>query len=109
MSVKGYADSEGSVRLPALPAAAASYISSFEAWIANLARLQPLVRRSSKQPMFCEPIIHSSHWALHQPGTSWSCPTHLRLDGWRDLGRCDKGRIREEDRDLINALGLHWQ
>lgn len=97
------------MRLPALPAAAASYISSFEAWIANLARLLSLVRRSSKQPKLCESFIHSSHRALHQPGTSWSWPTHLRLDEWRDLGRCDKGRIREEDRDSINALELHRQ
>jgi len=109
MSVNAFTESEHPVRLPALPAAAASYISSFEAWIANLARLQSLVRRSNRQPMLCEPFIHSSHWALHQPGTSWSCPTHLRFDGWRGLGRCDKGRIREEDRELLNALGLHRQ
>lgn len=106
MSVKEYAGSEAPMRLPPLHAAAASYISSFEAWIANLARLQSLVHRSNRQPMLCEPFIHSSHWALHQPGTSWSCPTHLRLDGWKDLGRCDKGRVREEDRELIIALGM---
>ncbi len=99
--------SEVPMRLPDLHAAAASYISSFEAWVANLARLQSLVPSSNRQSMLCDPFSYSSHWALHQPGTTWSCPTHLRLDVRKDIGLCDKGRVQREEYDLVRAMGRH--
>lgn len=103
--MKVYPGSENPMRLPDLHAAAASFISSFEAWVANLARIQSRVHRSNRQPMLCDPFSYSSHWALHQPGATWSCPTHLRLGHWEDLGLCDKGLVQKEDHELVIAMG----
>lgn len=105
MTIRGLPDFEVPMRLPDLHAAAASYISSFEAWVADLARIQSRVRRSNTQPMLCDPFSYSSQWALHQPGASWSCPTHLRMAGQKDHGLCDRGRVQKEDFELVIAMG----
>lgn len=103
--MKVHSGSEVPILLPDLHAAAASFISSFEAWVANLARIQSRVDRTNRQPMLCDPFSYSSHWALHQPGATWSCPTHLRLGGWENLGLCDKGLVQKEDHELVIAMG----
>lgn len=105
----GHRRSEVAMRLPDLHAAASSYISSFEAWIANLARLHSLVDRSNRQSMLCELFGPSPNWALHQPGASQSCPIHLRLHEQKKLAYCDKGRVRQEDRAYVIALGRRRQ
>jgi hypothetical protein len=107
MKINEFSHSVTPVLLPSLSAAALSYVSSFEAWVANLARLRSLVARTNRQPMLCDPFSYAPHWALHQPGTNWSCPTHLRFVGRKDRDLCDKGRVRMEDFELLMALGRH--
>lgn len=104
-----YRGCEVDMRLPDLHATASSYISSFEAWIANLARLHSMVDRSNRQPTLCEAFGYSPHWALQQPGASQSCPIHLRLHEQKNLAHCDKGRVRQKDRAYVIALGRERQ
>jgi len=91
---------------PSLREAALSYLSSFEEWVQTLAQLQSSVRRSNKNAVHCDGISNLPHWSLFQRGASRSCPVHLRIDGLRNLGRCDKGRVLRDERDMIVALGL---
>lgn len=93
------------VRLPSLRDAALSYISSFEAWVQSLARLQSLVHRSNRSSFLYDCSSTPPHWALFQDGASRSCPVHLRADCLRDLGRCDKGRVLRDERDMVIAMG----
>lgn len=101
----GHRRSEVPMRLPDLHATASSYISSFEAWIANLARLHSLIDRSNRQSVLYEQFRCSPNWALHQPGASKSCPIHLRLDQQKNRAYCDRGRVRQEDLAYVIALG----
>ncbi|WP_282244131.1 hypothetical protein [Stenotrophomonas sp. PS02300] len=101
----GHRRSEVPMRLPDLHATVSSYISSFEAWIANLARLHSLIDRSNRQSVLYEQFRCSPNWALHQPGASKSCPIHLRLDQQKNRAYCDRGRVRQEDLAYVIALG----
>lgn len=100
-----YAPGKLPIRLPDLKSTALSYVSSFEAWVQTLARLQRLVRRSDRQSLLYDGVSTSPHWALLQPGATRSCPVHLRIDWLGDVGQCDKGRVLQDEREMVAAMG----
>lgn len=93
-------DWEEQTGLPSLPAAQLSLASSFQHWVYALAEIQNAYADLDQRAIL-DGVTDTPHWALLQPGASYSCPMHFRHPDLGTLGRCDRGGVRRREHERV--------